>query len=134
MASELSQAQAQERFSDYRDGALAPADREAVRAHLGACADCKREYLAFADTVSSLMKLKSEAPPNFLPAVQEAIRRRSRGRFYGKKTFWTRFPIELVSLITLLIMLVVYLFLTIAEPRKLNEGGAGPPASPGRAP
>jgi len=130
MAGELSHAQAQERFSDYRDGSLAPADREAVRAHLSACAACKREYAAFADTVSSLMKLKSEAPANFLPAVQEAIRRRSRGRFYGKKSFWTRFPIELVSLITLMLMLVVYLFLTIAEPRKLREGGgAAPPAT-----
>jgi predicted anti-sigma-YlaC factor YlaD len=126
--SELSHAQAQELFSDYREGSLPPERATEVRAHLAACRDCKRDYDSFASAVSSLMQLKAQAPPDFLGAVQGQIRRRSRGRFFVKKSPWARFPLELVSFITLMIMLVVYLFLRVAEPHKVQEGGGTPPA------
>ncbi|HJZ88986.1 MAG TPA: zf-HC2 domain-containing protein [Polyangia bacterium] len=125
----LDHAQVQELFSDFRDGSLDPARTEAVRTHLHGCASCRKEYMAFADTVSSLMKLKTPAPPDFVETVQGAIRRRSRGRFFARKP--PRFPLELVSLITLMIMLVVYLFLTIGEPKKVREGTSPPKAPPG---
>ena len=125
MTEPLDHAKAQELFSDYRGGAL-PAERAAaVREHLRECAACKRDYDGFAMAVSSLTRLKVEAPPDFLSTIQGEIRRRSRGRFFARRSAFARFPLELVSLITLMIMLVVYLFLTVTEPKRVHEVGPG---------
>ena len=126
----MTHAEAKERFSAYRDGDLAPSEADAVRAHLGECKDCKREFDDFGQTVSSLIRLKSVAPPDFVRSLQGEIRRRSRGRFFSRKP--PRFPLEIVSLITLMLMLVVWLFLRVSEPSKVHEGGGAPPAAGGK--
>ena len=122
----MNHAEVKERFSAYRDGELPPAEAEAVRAHLGECKDCKREFDEFGQTVSSLIRLKSSAPPDFMRSLKGEIRKRSRGRFFARKP--PRFPLEVISLITLMLMLVVWLFLRVSEPSKVHEGG-GPPAA-----
>ena len=126
----MNHAEVKERFSAYRDGDLPPAEAEAVRAHLGECKDCKREFDDFGQAVSSLIRLKSAAPPDFVRSLQGEIRRRSRGRFFSRKP--PRFPLEVVSLITLMLMLVVWLFLRVSEPSKVHEGGGAPPAAGGK--
>jgi anti-sigma factor RsiW len=123
----VNHAEVKERFSAYRDGELPAAEADAVRAHLGECKDCKREFDEFGQTVSSLIRLKSSAPPDFMRSLQGEIRRRSRGRFFSRKA--PRFPLEIVSLITLMLMLVVWLFLRVSEPSKVHEGGGAPPAA-----
>jgi predicted anti-sigma-YlaC factor YlaD len=120
----LSHTEAQELFSDYREGGLSVDRATSVREHLESCAGCRAEYDWFVKTVSALGTLKSGAPADFLTSVQGEIRRRSRGRFFVRKT--PRFPLEIVSLLTLLIMLVVYLFMTVAEPKKVHDAPALP--------
>jgi predicted anti-sigma-YlaC factor YlaD len=127
MSSPLDHAAVQELFTDYRDGTLAAEKATEVRDHLASCEACRKEYDEFVQAVTSLGRLRTQAPPNFLSGIQTQIRRRSRGRFFVRRT--ARFPLELVSLITLMIMLVVYLFLTFAEPKKVHEGGGRPGAA-----
>jgi predicted anti-sigma-YlaC factor YlaD len=119
----MTHAEVKDRFSAYRDGELAPAEAEAVRAHLGECKDCKHDYDEFAQAISSLIRLKSVAPPDFVRSLQGEIRRRSRGRFFSRKP--PRFPLEIVSLITLMLMLVVWLYLRVSEPSRVREGAPG---------
>ena len=119
--------EAQDRFSEYREKSLSAAEARAVREHLETCGLCRSEYEAFVSTLSELSRLKSQGPApsaEFLPSLQEAIRRRSRGRFFSKRA--SRFPLEMVSLITLLIMLVLYLFMIAIEPRKVREKASRP--------
>ena len=123
----MTHAEVKERFSAFRDGDLPPAEAEAVRAHLGECKDCKHEFDEFGVTISSLIRLKSMAPPDFMRSLQGEIRRRSRGRFFARKP--PRFPLEIVSLITLMLMLVVWLFLRVSEPSKVHEGSGSAPAA-----
>jgi predicted anti-sigma-YlaC factor YlaD len=126
----VTHAEVKERFSAYRDGDLPPAEAEAVRTHLGECKDCKHYFDEFGVTISSLIRLKSAAPSDFMRSLQGEIRRRSRGRFFSRKP--PRFPLEIVSLITLMLMLVVWLFLRVSEPSKVHEGGSAPPAAGGK--
>ena len=123
----MEHAEAKERFSAYRDGDLPPGEVEAVRAHLAECKDCKHDYDEFANAVSSLIRLKASAPPDFVRSLKGEIARRSRGRFFARKP--PRFPLEVVSLITLMLMLVVWLYLRVSEPSKVHEGGGAPPAA-----
>lgn len=54
---------AQERFSELLDGRLAEADTADVRAHLGSCPDCQREFSPLAQTLAALDRLPAAPPP-----------------------------------------------------------------------
>lgn len=64
----------------------------------------------YRQTVSQLLRVP--APPSFRSGIEETIRRRSGGRFFGRKAFGDRVPYELViAVLILAIGLVAYLVL-----------------------
>ena len=102
--------QAQESFSDYLDGTLAERTRAEVDQHLALCIQCRTELEGFRRAVGSLGKLKKPAPASFLPAIQNQIFTRSRGRFFGRRwKLFGRIPFEWVSLLMIVVMLVYYI-------------------------
>ena len=60
----------------------------------------------YRQTVSQLLRVS--APPTFKHDVEETIRRRSGGRFFGRKAFGERIPYELLAILVLLIGLGAY--------------------------
>jgi hypothetical protein len=52
----------QERFLDYQDGRLSPADATAVRAHLKTCLECQREWAGLQEISLKLDRLPPVAP------------------------------------------------------------------------
>ena len=96
-------------FSDYYDRALSAADSEKVDRHLAECDSCRDAYEEFKETVGALSGLhKMSAPDRFEVSIEETIRRRSGGRFFGRKAFGDRVPFELLAVIALIIGLAVF--------------------------
>jgi len=63
-----------DRFSEYLDGELSKAEREAVEAHLSQCAECRRELEAWRRTVSAVGELPARsAPAGFAERVMRQI-------------------------------------------------------------
>ncbi len=117
--SAMDHARAEELFSAYVDGELAPADRAALDEHLGACERCRGELDLFQKTVGAMHSAGASAPPSgpsaeFMDALRAQINTRSRGRFFGKRP--RSYRLELISLVTLVIALTIYVVLSLAQP------------------
>ncbi len=111
-------------FSDYRDGILQPAERKAVDDHLAGCEQCRLAYDEFEQAVSALSDLhKMPAPQNFGVEVEDTIRRRSQGRFFGRKAFGDRIPFEWLAIAALILGLVVYLVIRSSDTGTLKYDG-----------
>ena len=104
-------------FSDYLDGTLAGAPKSELEQHLSVCIQCRTELEGFRRAVGSLGKLKKPAPASFLPAIQNQIFTRSRGRFFGRRwKLFGRVPFEWVSLVMIVAMLIYYIALLHGTP------------------
>lgn len=100
-----------ERFMDLLDGRLPEAEAEALRQALRGDPGLGQAWDGYKDIVGSLRKLPvEEAPPEFLRLVQQRIRRKTRGRFYGPLPGASGFPYQAaVSVVLLAIMMAIYL-------------------------
>ena len=70
---------------------------------------------------------KLTAPQGFGARVEETIRRRSGGRFFGRKAFGDRVPFELLAVIALAIALAIYLVLRTSVFGTLRHLDSGDP-------
>lgn len=122
------------RFSDYYERTLAEAEARAVEAHLADCAPCRGAYEEFQEAVSALAGLhKMSAPQHFEHEVEETIRRRSAGRFFGRKAFGDRVPFELLALFVLGLGLVIFFLIRSSRTGSLryDERPEQPHIAPG---
>ena len=100
------------RLSELADGTLPADDRRAVEQHLETCASCREDLAELRKTMDALSGLhRVPAPENFDRDITETIRRRSRGRFFGRRTLGDRVPFELLALLALVLGLALYFFL-----------------------
>ena len=99
-------------FSEYYDKQL-PAERETeIERHLAQCEACKSAYEEFTHTVEALSGLHQLPAPQELPSdIEGAIRQRSGGRFFGRKTVGDRIPFGLLALLALIVGLLILIFL-----------------------
>jgi hypothetical protein len=72
------------------------------------------------------------APPDFGKDVTETIRRRSAGRFFGRKAFGDRVPFELLAIVALTIALVAWMLVRSSDTGSLRY--QSPPETPELAP
>lgn len=101
-----------ERASDWVEGTLSGPERERFERELEADPELAREIKDFERVVGALRALPpAEAPPDFLRAVQHRIRRRSRGRYFGRRELTrVRFPYEaVINGILLGLLMAVYI-------------------------
>jgi anti-sigma factor RsiW len=108
-------------LSDLVDGSIAEPDRRRLEEHLEGCASCKASLVELRETMSALSGLhRVPAPPNFDREVAETIRRRSGGRFFGRKAFGDRVPFGLLALLALALGLALYFFLRGSDTGSLS--------------
>ena len=99
----------QERLSDYYEGLLADDRAASVRAHLEQCEVCERAYRELESAVGAVSELhRMAAPQRFEDGVEATIHRRSAGRFFGRRAFGDRVPLEIVAVVALVLGLVLY--------------------------
>jgi len=126
----MEHAEAQELLSDYIDGELEGARKEALEAHLAADPECAREVERLRQLVSSLKGLAADAPAGapapppaaeFLGGVQAKIRRRTHGRFYGEDKL--RPPWEVLLVVVGLVLAAMWLLLQPGYLLPEHKGG-----------
>ena len=131
----MTHAEVEAKFSDYSEGELTNREAAEIRAHLATCDSCRAAYEGFLGTVWKVSKLRThgpQPPERFLESLKGRIHDRSQGRFFSHKRLWARFPLETVSFVTLLVLLVTYIVLVALEPTRVQEvvpgssGGAPP--------
>ena len=112
-----------QKLSAYLDGDLDPRERAALEAHLSSCVPCKTQLEQLRATLGRLGGLRAKAPGTFLADVQNQIRTRSRGRFFGRRhLLFGRIPFEWVSLAMIMAMLVYYIITTHSAPTHVAPG------------
>jgi|SRR6187551_1265063 len=86
------------------------------------------------DALASLLQKALAQPPEphvrFLPGVQERIRLRTRGRYFGARRAVFRDPLLLLLMAALLILMIGVVVFLVLEPLM----SSGPPTKPGPAP
>jgi anti-sigma factor RsiW len=111
----------QAEFSALLDNELSDDQRQAVLAEVKSCAACSSALEELRSAVASLSQLKHAAPPTFLRDVQNQIRQRSQGRFFGKRfLLFGRIPFEWVSLVMILAMLAFYIITMQSNPTEVT--------------
>jgi anti-sigma factor RsiW len=128
--------QIEAKLSDYVEGSLPPGEMAAVEEHVRGCAPCTEALAAVKETVNALSGLhKIPAPPHFDRDVAETIRRRSGGRFFGRRAFGDRVPLEVLAIVALALGLALYFFLRRSDTGSLRPFDRGPerPADHGGA-
>jgi type VI protein secretion system component VasF len=63
---------------------------------------------------------KMSAPHTFADDVEETIRRRSAGRFFGRKAFGDRVPFEVLAIVALALGLAVFLLIRSSQTGSLR--------------
>lgn len=107
----------QEAFSSYVEGDLGEDERRKIDEHLAGCIQCRTHLERFRGTIGKLGALKERAPSAFLAGVQDQIRTRSQGRFFGRRRLlFGRIPFEWLSLGMIVAMLVYYIITQHAAP------------------
>jgi hypothetical protein len=71
---------------------------------------------------------KMSAPHTFADDVEETIRRRSAGRFFGRKAFGDRVPFEILAIVALVVGLAVFWLIRSSQTGSLRY--ESPPEAP----
>jgi anti-sigma factor RsiW len=120
-------------LSELIEKTLPEARQREIEEHLAGCEPCRRAHEELRDTLTALSGLhRMGAPQHFEREVEETIRRRSRGRFFGRKTFGDRVPLELIAVIVLVVGLAVAAVLWSSQTGSLRY--EKPPREPEIAP
>jgi anti-sigma factor RsiW len=111
----------EEQFSPYLDGDLPEAEKRELEEHLAGCPPCRAQLAAFRSTLGKLGGLREKAPHTFLAGIEAQIRRRSGGRFFGRRRLlFGRLPFEWLSLVMILAMLVYYVASQYGAPTQVT--------------
>jgi anti-sigma factor RsiW len=99
-----------------------PAERQReIEAHLAGCEPCRKAHEELREAMTALSGLhRMGAPQHFEREIEETIRRRSRGRFFGRKTFGDRVPLELIAVVVLVAGLAIFFLLWSSETGSLR--------------
>ena len=119
-AGELHQA-TQALLSDYCEGQLSAGESKRVEEHLASCVACRGAHQELRETITALLGLhKQPAPVDLAAAVTDTIRRRSGGRFFGRRVFGDRVPFTLLAVIALVVAICLYLVLRSSDTGSLR--------------
>ena len=110
-------------FNAYLDGELSEQEEEAFDQRLDEDPDFREAYGDFADVVGQVQNLPyGLAPDDFTDKVQERIRTRSNGRFFGEQLLaQQRTPYEAIAVVMLIVMSSTYIFMGIPPDRGIGS-------------
>jgi anti-sigma factor RsiW len=109
------------RFEAYADGALGDDESRQLEEHLLECTGCEQAFEQFQRQQTGISGLhKMSAPQDFETGVADTIRRRSRGRFFGRRAFGDRVPFELLAVLAIAVALAIYVLIRLSDTGSLR--------------
>ena len=122
------------RISDYLDGVLSGADKEDVAKKIASDDAWKRAHDELVETRKALSGMqKARAPSSFAQEVTSTIHKRSKGRFFGRRTFGDRVPFGALVVVAVLGLVAVAYILWASETGSLEKHRDRAPHAPGSA-
>ena len=114
-----------ERFAAYVDEEMSADERQAFEQLLEEDADLRAQLDDYRETVDVIRGLGIEfAPDDFVGNVEQKIRHRSRGRFFGRDLIYgSRIPYEVFAALMAAVMATLYLF---GQPKEHDMAMSGP--------
>jgi anti-sigma factor RsiW len=107
--------------SDYLDGALDGAAKDAVAHKIGNDPAYQRVHEEMVETRKALSGLqKARAPATFAQDVTSTIHKRSAGRFFARRTFGDRVPFSALLVVAVLGLAVIGYLLWASETGSLK--------------
>ena len=97
------------KLSAFLDGELNERDREAVKAHLEACASCSEELRLFRAADSGLRALPAAEPPPFF-AARVAAAARALNKYHGPFRRFVLYPVPAAAALTAFIIFNIFTF------------------------
>lgn len=96
------------KVSDYLDGSLAGAERDEVAKKIASDPAYKQAHDDVVENRKFMSGLqKARAPETFTQDVTETIHKRSRGRFFGRRTLGDRVPFNVLLIVAMLALAAV---------------------------
>jgi anti-sigma factor RsiW len=124
---------AKDLFTQYHEGDLGDEDLAELERHLEGCEECRAEWETYRKTIDGVSGLfELTAPDGFTRAVEQKIRKRSRGRFFGEQRPFSMW-FAIVSFILILLFILAYLVMTystdisiVGESQETSEQTSAP--------
>jgi len=105
---------ARDLFTQYHEEDLSDAELAELEEHLAECDECREEWETYRKTIDGVSGLfELAAPEDFTRSVEQKIRKRSRGRFFGDQRPKSM-QFAVVSFILILLFILAYLVMTAA--------------------
>ncbi len=99
-------------MSDYVEGTLSLAERKQLEARLEQDPALREQLEEIRAAQAALKRLnKTPAPEELSKNVEEIIRRRSDGRFFGRRAFGDRVPFGVILIVALVALLALAILL-----------------------
>ncbi|MBW2277934.1 MAG: zf-HC2 domain-containing protein [Deltaproteobacteria bacterium] len=120
---------AKELFTQYHEGDLSDEELAQLERHFDDCDECREEWETYRKTIDGVSGLlQMGAPDDFTHSVEQKIKKRSRGRFFGdQRSFSMQFAV--VSFILILLFILAYLvtdIFIVGESQETSEQTSAP--------
>ena len=123
------------KVSDYLDGTLTGADKEAVAAKIANDPTWKQTHDEMVETRKFISGMrKAKAPEEFAEKVEQRIHKRSAGRFFARRTLGDRVPFGALLIVAVLVLCVIGYVMWASQTGSLKVEKAKPPTEQKAAP
>lgn len=119
--------------TDYLDGTLKDPQRAEVAKKIETDAVWKRTYDEMRearDMISGLQKARPRPPDTFVEDVTATIRKRSAGRFFGRRTLGDRVPFGVLLIVAIVALAVIAWMMRSSPTGSLKVDKHGPAPAP----
>ena len=118
------------KVSDYLDGLLKGAEREAVAKKIETDAAWKQTHDDMVENKKFMSGMqKARAPATFTNEVTDTIHKRSAGRFFARKTLGDRVPFNAILIIAIIALAAVGYLMWSSQTGSLKVENKVPPAT-----
>ena len=118
------------KVSDYLDGLLKGAEREAVAKKIETEAAWKQTHDDMVENKKFMSGMqKARAPATFTNEVTDTIHKRSAGRFFGRKTLGDRVPFNAILIVAIIALAAVGYLMWASQTGSLKVEKKTPPAT-----
>jgi anti-sigma factor RsiW len=116
------------KVSDYVDGLLKGAEREEVAKKIETDPAWKQTHADIVENKKFMSGMrKAHAPPTFTEDVTGTIHKRSKGRFFARKTLGDRVPFNVLLIVAILAMATVGYLMWSSQTGSLKVEKHNPP-------